>query len=115
MTTATRVCWSMISDTQTAYGCGVRRQGRSRRLIVYQSSSLRRIRAIFAGSRFADSRFADSASDLTIRSDYDMDRGAVSRGWWRGSNPGTFPNARIPSQKLQGQRLNLVDCAEWRR
>ena len=40
MTVSTRVCWSMISLTQIAYGSRVLRHGRSRRHASYQASSV---------------------------------------------------------------------------
>src|SRR5712675_3120936 len=42
MTVATCVCWSMNSETRTAYGSRIRRQGRSRPCRRYQLNRRRR-------------------------------------------------------------------------
>src|SRR5918994_4948954 len=54
MTASTRVCCSLISETQTAYAEGCPRQGRVRLLAWYQVRSLEERRLIFRGNRFLE-------------------------------------------------------------
>src|SRR5947209_4948501 len=66
MTAATRVCCSMISETQTQYGSRVLRQGRSRRLFPYQARSaprkLARPRASIRALRFMGTTDCNSSA-----------------------------------------------------
>lgn len=72
MTLATWVCWSMISDTQMAYGSRVARHGRSRAARRYQASSRRWSHARSRGA--TGERSERSVSDMRhpdpIREDF---------------------------------------------